>query len=512
MFCHKCGNQAPEGSEFCKKCGLKLIGDEGSTVMTIAPDCIENNMQSVNSQAPAKKKVRWYISLPMIFVMTFIFFPVSIGLYIWRFIVTRGTKKHKSTIAYMVCTVLVVVGFAVWSISLYQMEENRFKEINTAIESEQYEIAYELLKQAEKSGSESKIRDAYVKYYKAQGLYDEAADVLIKYYKKNSSEDSQNIVIVTRLKEIEASLSEEKQSEVSALIADFEYQKQLRAEAKARETAEKEKNAQPPAEKTEPVSSKKQSDKEFTYKGQPINFVDIVKEDDVIKIFGVQDYKSSGYNNQFDDVSIGVDDELILIRFDAPSQCEIGGVTLDKSREELIKMLGKPAEESSSGGIGQYIIYYYPTYSIDFEIEPNGKANTITVSILGSKYKSWAEKKEAERKENSIIDYMNACQEYSFNVLDKDSERLKGQKIWLTGKVVQAMDQEKSTFLRVDMSYDDIFSDDIVAVIFEGYQEIYKDDIINVYGEIAGFYTYTSQADIKITVPQINGKHWEWQP
>ena len=34
MFCHKCGNKMPEGSEFCNKCGTKTVITETDATVT----------------------------------------------------------------------------------------------------------------------------------------------------------------------------------------------------------------------------------------------------------------------------------------------------------------------------------------------------------------------------------------------------------------------------------------------------------------------------------------------
>jgi hypothetical protein len=50
MFCHNCGNQLPEGSEFCTKCGTKLIISDSLTPSSdTSPNTLVNN-NSVSQQ------------------------------------------------------------------------------------------------------------------------------------------------------------------------------------------------------------------------------------------------------------------------------------------------------------------------------------------------------------------------------------------------------------------------------------------------------------------------------
>ena len=52
MFCHVCGNQAPDDAEFCFNCGTKLIVDEEDDLREPAPEIMPSSTPSQNVQPP----------------------------------------------------------------------------------------------------------------------------------------------------------------------------------------------------------------------------------------------------------------------------------------------------------------------------------------------------------------------------------------------------------------------------------------------------------------------------
>jgi hypothetical protein len=223
MFCQKCGNQLTDESEFCQKCGNQL-NKKREEIPT------NDNISPVR-----KGNIKWYLSLPVI-SLSLVFFPLSIFLYVKRFIATRGTRKHKATIIYAVCLAALFAGMT----ALVKLEERKFDEIDAAIAGKQFETAYNLIVKAEKyNESSSRVRDSYIKYYEAQGLYDDAANILIKYCKKETNESDLKSAI-SQLNKMTNMVSDDKKSEISTLTFEIEEQKRLLAEAKEREKAEKE--------------------------------------------------------------------------------------------------------------------------------------------------------------------------------------------------------------------------------------------------------------------------------
>ena len=244
MVCTKCGNKISDGVVFCQNCGTRV--EKNHDLQNGNNTCVVDANNQGNHSTPAissstqpvndENKLKWYLSIPFLFITLLICFPISIVLSIVRFTKTKGTERHRATLVYITCAVVLFVGISFLMIS----EEKTFDEIDTAIANGQYETAYTLIKQAERNNESTfRVKDSYIKYYEAQKLYDEAADVLIKYYEKDS-EDSNFQNTIAQLNKIIELVSSEKKSEIQTFISDIENQKKILAEAKEREKAEKE--------------------------------------------------------------------------------------------------------------------------------------------------------------------------------------------------------------------------------------------------------------------------------
>jgi hypothetical protein len=99
-----------------------------------------------------------------------------------------------------------------------------------------------------------------------------------------------------------------------------------------------------------------------------------------------------------------------------------------------------------------------------------------------------------------------------FAHLNKDPDSYSGTRCKYTGKIVQIMQSGGSTDIRMDITHGawDIWSDTIY-VNFQGTTPAVQDNIITVYGAVKGSYTYTSQADYKITLPLVEAKYVDVQ-
>lgn len=137
-------------------------------------------------------------------------------------------------------------------------------------------------------------------------------------------------------------------------------------------------------------------------------------------------------------------------------------------------------------------------------IDPKNEDVLSLKATINNKHVAYLEKK----KQQEIIDYKNACQTMSYKVLNKNPDNLAGQKIKLRGEIMQIQEDSGKTFMLLsvtDMGYG-IWNDN-VAVSYNGTLDIYEDDIITIWGEIAGGFTYKSQAGWNITVPKVTAKY-----
>ncbi len=106
--------------------------------------------------------------------------------------------------------------------------------------------------------------------------------------------------------------------------------------------------------------------------------------------------------------------------------------------------------------------------------------------------------------EESESDYKASCESLSFKELNKNPEAYIGKRVKLSGTVVQIMESYGYTDIRMDVN--DNFGD-TVYVTYDGSTSALEDSSITIYGEVAGSYTYESQAGWMITLPQIDAMY-----
>ena len=104
----------------------------------------------------------------------------------------------------------------------------------------------------------------------------------------------------------------------------------------------------------------------------------------------------------------------------------------------------------------------------------------------------------------SESEYKASCKSISFDELNKNPNGHAGERVKLTGTVVQIMESYGSTDIRMDVN--DNFGD-TVYVTYDGTTSALDDDSITIWGEVYGSYTYESQANYQITLPRITAKY-----
>lgn len=114
-----------------------------------------------------------------------------------------------------------------------------------------------------------------------------------------------------------------------------------------------------------------------------------------------------------------------------------------------------------------------------------------------------AEQEAAAKKANAkTIDYPQ---------LKKNPDRYKGEYVKYTGKILQILEGDNITNIRLSVTQNSYGYDvnDVIFIEYPGYTEFVDDDIITVYGEIYGSYSYTSQAGFEISLPGLLAKEFE---
>lgn len=92
----------------------------------------------------------------------------------------------------------------------------------------------------------------------------------------------------------------------------------------------------------------------------------------------------------------------------------------------------------------------------------------------------------------------------TYNQLSRDPDEYKGQKVKFSGRVLQVIEGDYSTALRVATKgrYDNVIHVQYLKGLVKS--RILEDDTITIYGTSAGLYTYESTGSGYITIPQIS--------
>ena len=100
----------------------------------------------------------------------------------------------------------------------------------------------------------------------------------------------------------------------------------------------------------------------------------------------------------------------------------------------------------------------------------------------------------------------NSYQALPYDEMARNGDNHKGEKLQITGKVIQVMDSDIGfATLRVATrdGYEDVYLVQIPADQWKSHR-LLEDDVITFYGEVYGLYSYSSTMGGKITVPAIN--------
>lgn len=103
-------------------------------------------------------------------------------------------------------------------------------------------------------------------------------------------------------------------------------------------------------------------------------------------------------------------------------------------------------------------------------------------------------------------DFKDQCQEVSFNKLNKNADKYKGDKLKFNGKIIQIMEDNNGGVMRLATGE---YSSDVVYVVYSGSIEYVEDDYVTVYGYCDGDYTYTSTIGASVTLPKIDAVYIE---
>lgn len=106
-------------------------------------------------------------------------------------------------------------------------------------------------------------------------------------------------------------------------------------------------------------------------------------------------------------------------------------------------------------------------------------------------------KEKADKKANA--------QTIPYAQIKKNPDRYSGEYVKYTGEIVQILEGDDMTNIRLSVTKDSYgYSfNDLVFIEYIGYTDFVDGDIVTIYGEVYGEYSYESQAGYNISLPGI---------
>lgn len=126
-------------------------------------------------------------------------------------------------------------------------------------------------------------------------------------------------------------------------------------------------------------------------------------------------------------------------------------------------------------------------------------------------------KAAAEQKKEDKKNFINACKTYSYKDIFRNAEKYEGKQAKFTGEVIQVMDVDGGSIMRVNVTKDEYgYYDDTIYVEWAdddknndpaAEKRFIEDDIITIYGELGGTETYESTMGGNVTIPKLYAKY-----
>ena len=131
--------------------------------------------------------------------------------------------------------------------------------------------------------------------------------------------------------------------------------------------------------------------------------------------------------------------------------------------------------------------------------------------------KEQEKKEEEERKKakQEETNFKQSCKNITYEELARNPDKIKGEKVRITGEVIQTLYNYNSVDLRVNITkwgtYSTYYKDTIYVTYYleDGEDKILEDDIITIWGTTQGDYSYTSTIGSRVTLPLVFAKYIE---
>jgi hypothetical protein len=115
------------------------------------------------------------------------------------------------------------------------------------------------------------------------------------------------------------------------------------------------------------------------------------------------------------------------------------------------------------------------------------------------------ERLAAEAEAKALAEQKANAQPIDYKQLEKNPDRYAGEYVKYTGEIIQIMEGDDVTNIRLAVTKDSYGYDynDVIYIEYPGLTEFVEEDVVTVYGEVYGSYSYESQAGYNITIPSV---------
>lgn len=148
--------------------------------------------------------------------------------------------------------------------------------------------------------------------------------------------------------------------------------------------------------------------------------------------------------------------------------------------------------------------------NLNHDLQLSYKSDSKDIDKIYNEFKAEYEKEEAKKQEE---DFKNKCEEYTFEQLARNPDKVKGNSVKVKGKVIQVLESKNTISLRVNITKESYgYYKDTIYVTYineAGADKILEDDIITIWGGALGDYKYTSILGAEITLPWIEAEYIE---
>lgn len=109
----------------------------------------------------------------------------------------------------------------------------------------------------------------------------------------------------------------------------------------------------------------------------------------------------------------------------------------------------------------------------------------------------------------SAVAFKESCEQIEFKVLDKNPDAHLGERLRFTGEIVQIMENDGVTVMRVNVTKTRYGYDDTIWVEYPGSVDVYEEDVVWIWGVCFGKFSYTSTIGAEISLPGLFAKFVE---